>query len=92
MTTSNKKTDDPTEMFVYETTGGDSITLLPFGRLPSGVFRKARKNDDEMDVMFSIVEAAADEANLETVDELSLEELGKLFEAWSEAANTDPKG
>lgn len=95
MTTNNsnkKKTDNPNEMFVYETEDGKSVELLPFNRLPAGVFRKSRNNDNEMDIMFSTVEAATDEAGLEVIDTLSIEELGSLFEKWAEASNTSPLG
>lgn len=84
-----KKIDNPNEKFKYETKSGESVELLPFERLPAGVFRKARKSDDEFGVMFDIIEAATDEDGLEVIDSLPLEELGELFEQWSEQAGSE---
>lgn len=82
------KPDNPLESFVHTTDEG-TITLRPFSRVPSGVFRKTRHLDG-MEQMFGLIEASvADDASLEALDLLPVEELGEVFEAWTEAAGID---
>lgn len=76
------------DRFVYTTSDGKTVSLLPFDRIPAGVFRKARKSN-EMDMTFSIIEAGADEASLAVIDEMPLPALNDLFTAWSEAVGAD---
>jgi hypothetical protein len=77
------------DRFVYTVPGTTkTVSLTPFDRLPAGVFRKARKMG-EMDMTFSLIEAATDEAGLEVVDAMPLPDLNDLFLAWSEASGAD---
>lgn len=72
------------EKFHWTSPGGVEITLPYMDKLPGGVIRKNRKLDP-MDLMYTLVEAVADEATLEKLDSLPLGDQNKFFEAWQEA-------
>jgi hypothetical protein len=76
------------DVFVYTAPDGKTVDLVPFDRLPAGVFRKARK-ENEMEMTFALIEAATDEAGLEVLDALPLPALNALFSEWSTAAGAD---
>jgi len=74
------------DLFTYTTADGETISLKPFSRIPAGVFRKARA-EDNLSQIFLCIEAAADEENLDKVDALPVEEVNDLFEKWAEGAD-----
>lgn len=79
------KPDRPTDVFTYKGESGD-VDLLPFSRIPSGVFRKTRSLD-EMEQMFGLLEAGAvAESDLEALDALPVESLADVFQKWSDAS------
>jgi hypothetical protein len=77
-----------TEPFTWTAPDGGKVTLIPFDRIPAGVFRKAR-GGDELEQTFSLIEAATDEDGLEVVDRLPVGDLENLFADWSAAAGVD---
>lgn len=76
------------EPFVWEGPDGQMVTLKPFSRLPFGLFRKSRDKSDE-ERTYLLIEAATDEAGLEVVDELELDEVNGMFEDWSKASGVE---
>ena len=70
------------EPFAWKAPNGKKVVLTPFGRLPAGVFRKARSLN-ELEQTFTLIEAGTDEAGLEVIDNLALEDLNLLFEGWA---------
>lgn len=70
--------------YTWTTPDGESVTLVPFDRIPAGVFRRARAMD-EMAMTFELLEHATDPEGLEVIDRLPIGELEELFSAWSEA-------
>lgn len=76
------------DRFEWTTEDGRTVSLVPFDRLPSGVFRKARRGS-ELDMTFDLIEAGADEDTLAVLDDLPVPALNELFSAWTDAAGTD---
>lgn len=75
--------------FAYPVPGTDKvISLAPFDSLPAGVYRRAR-NDNEIGMTFSLIEAAATPTDLAVIDEMTLPALNEMFLAWSEAVGAD---
>jgi len=70
-------------MFSFEWQG-EKYSLLPATHIKAGVFRKVAKMDNELEAMFTLVEAVADGAALEALDEMPLSEFGEVFKAWQE--------
>jgi hypothetical protein len=58
-----------------------TITLPPQGDIPAGVWRRIR-NKPEIDMMFELIEAVADPAELAKIDALPTRLLAELFGAW----------
>ena len=80
------KPDNPLEAFTYTADSGAKVNLLPFSRIPSGVFRKTR-NLDEMEQMFALLEAGAvSDDDLEGIDALPVFDLADVFQKWSDAS------
>jgi hypothetical protein len=75
-------------VYTHTFADGSTVDLVPFDRLPSGVFRKARQAN-EMEMTFMLIEAATDEAGLAIIDAQPLPSLQSLFADWSTAAGAD---
>lgn len=69
-------------LYEWATPDGQVIRLKPFGRIPSGVVRKAR-NLSNLEQTIALIEAGVDDEGQELVDALALEELDKLLEDWA---------
>lgn len=69
------------EPFVFEWKG-NKYTLLPASEIKAGVFRRVARMDNELEAMFTLVEAVADEAALRALDEMPLADFGKVFQDW----------
>ena len=74
--------------YTHKFDDGSTATFKPFTKLPVGAFRKARK-DDEMGQTFALLEAATDEAGLEAIDKLPIDELNDVFEGWTAASGVE---
>lgn len=74
------------DLFTYDASTGETISLKPFTTIPAGVFRRAR-NLDALGQVFACIEAAADEENLDKVDALPVAELNDLFDKWADGAD-----
>lgn len=72
-----------TELFHHTTEAGAEITLPRFRNVPSGVVRKLRKSS-EVDFIFGMIEAVADEATLEAIDQVGMVELAEIAKAWQQ--------
>lgn len=69
-----------TEQFHYR--HQDSTVTLPYLRnIKVGVIRKLRNLTPE-NQFFGILEAVADKATLEVIDDMTADEFGHLMEAW----------
>lgn len=64
------------------TFGGKEGSLLPASKLPTGVYRKVARMENEIDAMFTLVEAAADAGTMALLDSMPLGEFGKVFADW----------
>lgn len=73
------------ENFHYTAEDGTKLVLPKFSSVKSGIIRKLRK-EGELEVLYGVLEAMADEATLAQTDELSAPELVKMFRAWQEDA------
>lgn len=69
--------------FKWTAPSGVEISLMPMGRVPTGIVRRHR-HEDPVDFIFSMLEEIADEETLAKVDELPSEDLNKMVEAWQE--------
>lgn len=58
-----------------------TITLPEAAEIPAGVWRKVRRLAD-LDAVFTLIEAVADEPTLAAVDALPTGRLNGLFSAW----------
>lgn len=63
---------------------GKKVKLPTFGNLSAGVLRKTRNAKDPMDQAFLMIEAVADEKTLEIIDEMSVEDFGKMIAEWAQ--------
>lgn len=70
-------------MFTWTKPDDESVTItLPdASAVPAGVWRRIRRMD-ELDAMFSLLEAVAEPAALEAIDTLTIDQVGSLFQAW----------
>lgn len=79
--------------FVYKTKAGDEITIPEQSQvITAGFLRKNRaltKNDDQ-ELVWLMLEKAADEENLEKIDELALDEFSDFAEAWGKTGEVAP--
>lgn len=69
------------------TIDGDTkkITLKNFGRVPAGLIRRNRKQNEE--AMWAIIEwGVVSDDDLAAFDELPLSEVEDMFTAWQEAS------
>lgn len=73
------------EQFHWTTPSGAEITLPRADKIKAGVLRKVR-HMDEIDAMFTIFEAIVDDATLALIDDLTVEELNELADAWQQSA------
>jgi len=72
-----------TELFHYTTEAGGEITLPRFRNVPAGVVRKLR-GSSEVDFIFGMFEAVADEATLAAIDAVGMVELRTITTAWQQ--------
>lgn len=63
---------------------GKKVKLPGFGNLPAGVLRKTRNAKDPMDQAFLMIESVATEDALKIIDEMSVEEFGKMIAEWAQ--------
>ena len=75
-----------TEQFHHTTDAGVEITLPRFSNVPAGVIRKLRKANN-LDFMFGVLEAVADEATIGAIDALGMDEVSRLATAWQKDGN-----
>lgn len=73
------------EKFHWTSPGGTEVVLPRSDQIKAGVLRKVR-HLDEIDAMFAIFEAVVDEDMLACIDDLTLEELNLMAEAWQSGA------
>ena len=78
------------ETFHY-THDGKKFTLPKMKNLKFGVTRKMRKADDDEKV-FMLIESVADDKALEIIDDMTVEQLGELMEAWQADSNDGNDG
>lgn len=78
------------EPYEWKAPDGRIVTFKPFGKLPVGVFRKARAEGNEMEQTFQLLEAGTDAAGLEVLDDLPISELDQVFEGWAAASGVEP--
>ena len=81
-----KPADTP---FVWTAPNGKKVTLKPFDRIPAGVFRKF-KDENDMQQAFALLEACTDAKGLAVIDDLPFGDLESLFAEWAEAAGVTP--
>lgn len=64
------------------------ITLPHFAHIPGGALRKARKQDDQLDQFYTLLETALgeDSDELAFIDSLTITEQGELFQQWTQGA------
>lgn len=74
-----------TELFHHTTASGVELTLPRFTNVPAGVIRRLRGSND-LDFMFGVIEASADEATLAAIDEMTMDEVVAMAKAWRDGA------
>lgn len=72
---------DKPEKFEWESSDGTVIALPSMRSMKAGVLRRHRKLEP-VDFTFTVLEEVADKATITQVDELSVDDLNALFEAW----------
>ena len=75
------------EKFVYTTEAGEKIELTPQNKAANpGFLRKNRAlvKDNDQELVWLMIEKAADEENLAKIDELGMDEFSAFAEAWGE--------
>jgi hypothetical protein len=78
---------EPIKGSTFTTTAG--VLNLPHpSRIPSGVIRRTRKLEDQVDQFFSILEGlfGEDSDELLILDKLPMDELGDIFNEWMQDA------
>lgn len=73
------------EDFTFDGLDGKTYALPHASRVKSGVYRKIR-NAEGMDGVYLLVESIASEEALAALDEMDLEQLGAVLQAWQEHA------
>jgi cytoplasmic iron level regulating protein YaaA (DUF328/UPF0246 family) len=63
------------------TRDGEEYTLPSFAAMRSGLIRQIR-NMDEADALYTVLEEVADERTLARIDDMPLNELAELMQAW----------
>lgn len=81
----NPKADEP---YIWTSPDGREVKLKSFKKLPFGLFRTSRDKSDE-ERTYLLLEAATDEAGLAVIDELAMDEVDGLFEAWGGASGVE---
>ena len=68
---------------------GTTFTIPSFSALPIGAIRKVRKQKEEIDQAFALLEAVMpeDSAELAAIDSMSGEEFEAFFKGWTQGAN-----
>jgi hypothetical protein len=67
---------------------GDVYSIRSFGAFTAGDIRRIR-NTDELDMMFTLIEKAADADTIAALDGMGMAELGQWFMDWQRAAGVD---
>lgn len=72
------------EKFHFEHKGKE-YSIPKFENIPSGVVRKSRKSENDLDAAFLVLELTLgeDSKELKALDEMSLTEVGKVIKAWT---------
>ena len=73
--------------FIFKTNSGETITLPKQGDvITAGFLRKNRAlvKDNDQELVWLMIEKAADEENLAKIDELGMDEFSAFAEAWGE--------
>ena len=73
--------------FIFKTNSGDTITLPKQSDvITAGFLRKNRAlvKDNDQELVWLMIEKAADEENLAKIDELGMDEFSAFAEAWGE--------
>lgn len=78
-------TEASREDFEFEGKDGKTYILPHASQVKSGVYRKLRSADG-MDGVYILVESIASEEALAALDDMNLEELGEVLQAWQEHA------
>lgn len=70
------------------TQSGKKYTIPRFSDIPTGVLRKARKADDDLDRVFTILEVTLGEdcPELDAIDRMTTAEFGEFLTAWTGGA------
>lgn len=69
------------ELFTYKAESGDTIKIKKFKHLPVGLIRKIRTKSN-VDQMFTVIEAVANDATLAIIDEMDTDEFNAFTTAW----------
>lgn len=69
------------EQFHWTSPSGAEIVLPHISKIKAGLLRKYRKQE-EIDMVFSIIESVADEKTLALIDDLDQGDLEKFMEKW----------
>lgn len=72
------------EKFHFEHKGKD-FAIPKFENIPSGVVRKSRKAENDVDAAFLVLELTLgeDSKELKALDEKPLSEVGEIIKAWT---------
>jgi hypothetical protein len=72
------------EKFHFQHKGKD-FSIPKFENIPSGVVRKARKADNDLDAAYLVLELTLgeDSKELAALDEKPLSEIGEIIKAWT---------
>lgn len=65
---------------------GKKVQLPNFQNLPAGVLRKTRNAKDPMDQAFLMIEEVATAKTLTVIDQMPVEEFGKMIAEWAQGA------
>ena len=67
------------------TQGGEEFSIPKFSDISTGTLRKARKADDDLDRVFTILETTLGEdcPELDAIDRMTTGEFGEFLTAWT---------
>lgn len=73
-----------TEKFHFEHKGKE-FSIPKFENIPSGVVRRSRKAQNDVDAAFLVLELTLgeDSKEMKALDEKSLTEIGEIIKAWT---------
>jgi len=70
-----------TEKFHWTTPSGEDVVLPRMNQIKAGVLRRHRAKDG-LDMGFSIMEDVASDSTMALIDDLEVDDLNRLLEAW----------